>query len=210
MSHGTLGTPSHGRSKALAMGLVLIICPLKEDEPMNFRHAWYAANMMDLKPLHSTLLTLLNQAVSQNFWVSCCQGLGKGFLGKVYRLNFQIFEQVDGNEVTLAAGWPVKLTYMSGASRHLPTELLIQWDLIAQAIQQLLNVNPDLETLSRVRQSRTPELETVEYIRNDDALISYPGDIEDNLPDMLNGEIYNKHVLHSYTETEEGNCKLFL
>ena len=96
---------------------------------------------------------------------------------------------------------------MTGTTRNLPTELLIQWDLIAQAIQQLLNVNPDLETTSRVRQNREPELETVEYIRNDDAIITYPGDIEDNLPDMMNGEIYNKHVLHSYTETEESRRK---
>ena len=71
MSHGTLGTPSHGRSKALAMGLVLIVCPLKENKSMNFREAWHAVDMRDLKPLHSTLLTLLNEGVSQNFWVSC-------------------------------------------------------------------------------------------------------------------------------------------
>ena len=76
MSHGTLGTPSHGRSKALSMGLVLIICPLKPNQSMSFRNAWYAANMMDLKPHHSTLLTLLNQAVDQNFWVS--GNLGQG------------------------------------------------------------------------------------------------------------------------------------
>ena len=96
---------------------------------------------------------------------------------------------------------------MTGNPRHLPTEVLIQWDLIAQAIQQLLNVNSDLETTSRIRRDHGPELETVKYIKNNDALISYPGDIEDNLPDMLNGEIYNKHILHAYSQTEEDRCK---
>ena len=69
MSHGTLGTPSHGLSKALSMGLVLIICPLKINEPMNFRAAWYACDMKEIKPLHLTLLSLLNEGVTQNFWV---------------------------------------------------------------------------------------------------------------------------------------------
>ena len=41
---------------------------------MNFREAWYACDMSDIKPLHSTLLTLLNEGVTQNFWVRL--GLG--------------------------------------------------------------------------------------------------------------------------------------
>lgn len=70
MTHGSLGDLSHGLSKALSMGLVLIICPLPEDEPMNFDEAWYAANMMNLKPLHLSLLNQLSQAVTQHFWAS--------------------------------------------------------------------------------------------------------------------------------------------
>ena len=69
MSHGNLGDETHGLSKAIAMGLVLIVCPLKESEPMDFEEAWYAIDMRNIKTHHSTILSLLNYAVSQNFWV---------------------------------------------------------------------------------------------------------------------------------------------
>ena len=80
---------------------------------------------------------------------------------------------------------------------------MIQWDLVAQAIQQLLNVNNINDPQHPINRFNKPKLETFEFIKNEDALISYPGDIEDNMPDMLNGPVYNKHVLHAYTESEE-------
>ena len=213
MSHGTLGTPSHGLSKALSMGLVLIICPLKINEPMNFKAAWYACDMKGIKPLHLTLLSLLNEGVTQNFWVRTWVKKG---LGKIYRIyyhiNFQILQQTDGTDGGLAAGWPTtarKLTYCSGNQRNLPTELLIQWDLVSQAIQKLLNVNNINDPKHPIHRFNKPKLETYEFIRNDEAHISYPGDIEDNMPDMLNGPVYNKHVMHAYTENEEEKREYF-
>ena len=81
--------------------------------------------------------------------------------------------------------------------------------MVAQAIQQLLNVNNIQDSKHPVFRFNKPKLETYEFVRNDDALISYPGDIEDNMPDMFNGPVYNKHVFHAFTETEEENRKYF-
>ena len=69
MSHGSIGDPAHGLSKSISMGLVLIVCPSKEDEPMSFKEAWHACNMDNLQPLHLKLLGHLDTAVTQHFWV---------------------------------------------------------------------------------------------------------------------------------------------
>ena len=70
MSHGGIGCPTTGLSKALAMGLVLIICPSKENEVMDFSKAWHACDVSSLGPLHVELLQTLDIAVTQSFWVS--------------------------------------------------------------------------------------------------------------------------------------------
>ena len=70
MSHGGLGCPTTGLSKALAMGLVLIVCPSKQDEVMDFSAAWHTCDVSCLGPLHADLLQHLDIAVTQSFWVS--------------------------------------------------------------------------------------------------------------------------------------------
>ena len=76
MSHGSTVGPTTGLSKALAMGLVLIICPSKEDVTMDFRNAWFACDVSHMQPIHLNILQLLDCAVTQNFWVSVRVGLG--------------------------------------------------------------------------------------------------------------------------------------
>ena len=106
---------------------------------------------------------------------------------------------MDGS-LTLAAGWPYKLSFMSGTDVNLPIELLICWDTVASSIQKLLNT---------VNHSDESKLEVVEYIRNDIAHVTYPDEIEDNMPNMLAGSIYNKDVLRHYTAGEEDSSKFF-
>ena len=108
-------------------------------------------------------------------------------------------QTVDGTE-TLAAAWPTKLSYMSGSDVNLPMELLICWDNIASGIQKLLNTHS---------KSEEAQLEIVEYVRNDVAYITYPEDVEDDLPDMLAGPIYNKKVLRAFTSGEESGRKFY-
>ena len=108
-----------------------------------------------------------------------------------------MLQSVDGSS-TLASAWPSQLSSMSGADVDLPVELLICWDNIASSIQKLLN------TVNKTDES---ELEVVEYVRNDIAHITYPNDIEDNMPDMLSGPIYNKDVLRHYNGGEEESRK---
>ena len=103
-------------------------------------------------------------------------------------------QTIDGT-ATLAAAWPTKLTYMSGADVYLPTELLICWDNISSSIREVLNTH---------NKSSQTQLEIVEYVRNDIAYVTYPNDIEDDMPDMLSGSIYNRQVLKSFTAGEEG------
>ena len=82
MSHGSVEDEAHGLSKAIAMGLVLIICPLTEDEPRNFKEAWFACDISNLQPLHVKLLLLLDAAVTQHFWVSIFWGrVNQGWVG---------------------------------------------------------------------------------------------------------------------------------
>ena len=111
-----------------------------------------------------------------------------------------MLQTVDGSS-TLAAAWPSKLSYMSGGDVDLPTELLICWDNVASSIQKLLNT---------VNHSDESQLEVVEYVRNDIAHITYSDDIEDNMPDMLAGPVYNKDILRHYTPGEEDNRKLLI
>ena len=81
MSHGSVGGATTGLSKAISMGLVLIICPSKENETLNFKYAWFACDVARMQPLHLNLLQLLDIAVTQNFWVRFIRvwvGLGLG------------------------------------------------------------------------------------------------------------------------------------
>ena len=74
MSHGSTVGPTTGLSKALAMGLVLVVCPSKEDITLDFKDAWFACDVSRMQPLHLNILQLLDCAVTSNFWVSI--GLG--------------------------------------------------------------------------------------------------------------------------------------
>ena len=53
-----------------------------------------------------------------------------------------------------------------------------------------------------------PVMEVAEFVRNEVACVTYEDEIEDNMPDMLAGPIYNKNVLLSYTEADEEARKL--
>ena len=79
--------------------------------------------------------------------------------------------------------------------------------MVSKAIQQLLNVNNIKDPDHPRNRFNKPKIETFEFIKNEDALISYPDDIEDNMPDMFNGAIFNKNVLHPYDERQEENRK---
>ena len=70
MSHGTHGSKTSGMSKALAMTLCLLICPLKEDKDMNFMAAWYPACVANLPKRNLEILWYLDLAVTKHFWVS--------------------------------------------------------------------------------------------------------------------------------------------
>ena len=91
---------------------------------------------------------------------------------------------------------------------HLPNEMLIAWDNIAIAIQKILNThNTQLDHDPQTRFNQ-PQLEIVEFVRNETAQITYEDELEDNMPDMLAGPVYNKHVLHAYTAGQEDSRKL--
>ena len=97
---------------------------------------------------------------------------------------------------------------MSGSSEYLPTELLITWDNIAIAIQKILNTHTrQVDSDPDVRHYE-PVMEVAEFVRNEVACVTYEDEIEDNMPDMLAGPIYNKNVLLSYTEADEEARKL--
>ena len=70
MSHGVVGRGSTGLSKALVMALVLFIRPLIENEPLNFKEAWYALDVSSISAMQLEILKVLNQGVTKHFWVS--------------------------------------------------------------------------------------------------------------------------------------------
>ena len=70
MSHGLIGAATTGLSKALCMTLSVIIAPLNEFEPMDFREAWYALDVSSIEPLQWDILTVLNSSVTNHYWVS--------------------------------------------------------------------------------------------------------------------------------------------
>ena len=70
MSHGSIGGGTRGLSKGLVMALVLLVNPLREDQPLDFSEAWYALDVGSLSHLHFEILRLLNAGVSKHFWVS--------------------------------------------------------------------------------------------------------------------------------------------
>ena len=70
MSHGTVGVGTRGLSKGLVMALVLLIRPLTEDQPLDFRKAWYTLDLGAIAPLHFQILNVLNNSVTKHFWVS--------------------------------------------------------------------------------------------------------------------------------------------
>lgn len=76
MSHGSIGGETTGLSKGLCMALVLLIRPLKENQPMDFSAAWFALNTGDIKHMHLDILRILNAGVSKHFWVRSGLGLG--------------------------------------------------------------------------------------------------------------------------------------
>ena len=123
-------------------------------------------------------------------------------------IQIQILQDING-KTGLAAAWPKnQLTYMSGSQEYLPTELLISWDNIAVAIQKLLNTHTrQVDSDPDVRHYE-PVLEVTEFIRNEIACVTYEDEIEDNMPHMLAGPIYNKKVLHAYSEADEEARKL--
>ena len=87
---------------------------------------------------------------------------------------------------------------MSGTDVDLPTEMLICWDLISSAIQKILTTHD---------QPNDPDFEVVEFVRNEIAHVTYPDTIEDDMPNMLSGPIYNKQVLMTHSDGERERCK---
>ena len=110
---------------------------------------------------------------------------------------FQVLEKVDGAE-TLAAKWPIALTYMSGDVTNLETELLIGYDNLAHSIQKALNVE---------RIENKPQLAILEYSQEPNARINYSTDsASDAMPNMdLPFPLYNQTVLHEYDNRQEEN-----
>ena len=96
---------------------------------------------------------------------------------------------------------------MTGSEEHLPTELLICWDNIASAIQKVLNTHNEQVDSDPDTRFNQPQLEITEFVRNEIAHVTYEDEIEDNMPDMLAGPIYNKNVLHSYSMSDENGRK---
>ena len=91
---------------------------------------------------------------------------------------------------------------MTASEENLPTECLICWDNVASGIQKLL--------CTRLESNQCGQMEVSEYVRNEVAHVSYEDEVEDNLPDMLAGPIYNKKVLFKYSEGEEDGGKYFV
>ena len=107
---------------------------------------------------------------------------------------FQLFQQVDSSE-TLAANWPMALTYMSGDISNLETELLISYDLIAHAIQKALNLTG---------KDGRPQLSISEYVHEPEAKIDISNSSENPMPNMVEPfPLYYENVLHKLDETEE-------
>lgn len=97
---------------------------------------------------------------------------------------------------------------MSGSAEHLPTELLICWDNVSIAIQKILNTHArQVDSDPDVRHYE-PSIEITEFVRNEVAYVTYDDEIEDNMPHMLAGPIYNKNVLLAYDEAHEDSRKL--
>ena len=70
MSHGAIGGGTRGLSKGLVMALVVLVNPLTENQPLNFKEAWYALDVGSLSHLHAEILRLLNAGATKHFWVS--------------------------------------------------------------------------------------------------------------------------------------------
>lgn len=100
---------------------------------------------------------------------------------------------------TLAAEWPIALTYMSGEIANLETELLIAFDLIAHAIQNALNLTG---------KNGRPQLAICDYVQEPDAKINVSNSSENPHPNMVEPfPLYYENVLHKMEETDEDACK---
>jgi len=88
---------------------------------------------------------------------------------------------------------------MSGNVTKLETEMLISYDLLAHAIQKALNCN---------NIGNEPELAIEEYHVDVEAIVSYPDNIDDGMPNMCSpSPLYQKEILHQYGAVEEGTRK---
>ena len=116
-------------------------------------------------------------------------------------MNFQTLKSLDGTK-TLAAVWPTTLTYCSGDTRNLETELLIGLDTLTHAIQHTLNVN-------NLANDETPDLAILNYYPEHDATIDHIDEIDDGVPHMaLPVTLYHEEELYKYRSTDEEYRKL--
>ena len=100
---------------------------------------------------------------------------------------------------------------MSGDVTKLETELLIAYDLLGHSIQQALNCHNIHDERHPTDRYNSPKLAIEDYQIDADAIITYPGDIEDNMPHMGSPfTVYHKDVLHKYDANDEENRKFTL
>ena len=220
MTHGTIGSGTSGMSKALAMSLCLLICPLNMDQDMNFSAAWYPACLANLPKRNLEILWYLDLAVTKHYWVSwfglgyflglgfCVAFLATFFILKIitdYTWNdiiFQIFPSVDGL-LRFATQWPHPRTYMSGNSLALELELMILVDELAHAFQKMLQI----ENLDG-----KPDLAFEDFKLAPNAKMNLtPDNNPDDLPYMGDPTpLYTKKVLHEFMAGLENTRKLLI
>ena len=96
----------------------------------------------------------------------------------------------------MAVSWPTAVPYMTGDRTHLQLEMLIGWDQISHAFQQLLNVN---------NIDGRPKLKYAEFHADE-------SDYDPTEPEQEHGPampqpMYHKAVLHEFSASDEETCK---
>ena len=98
---------------------------------------------------------------------------------------------------------------MSGNPLNLETELLIGFDLLAHSIQKALNCHNIQDDKHPTDRYNRPKLAILEYSVEKEAIIKYPDDEHDGMPNMgAPFPLYNQEVLYQYTCTDEEERKL--
>ena len=95
---------------------------------------------------------------------------------------------------------------MSASNDHLGLELILLWDELSHAIQQMLNCHN--VHCSKNAPKNAPSIVTQEFNLDTDIRADVTPDAQDSYPYMAASEqYYTRNIRHKYTEAEEEQRK---